>query len=95
VAGPGTFVLHDVVVLQTYAIPGVLRTEVAGFEVWLAPDLQTDRQQATVLRTPDADLYRRALEAEGEEIRFDARWHWGRRPSGKRCQVLDSLEECA
>jgi hypothetical protein len=76
-----------VVVHTCYVTP---RAEPPHFEVSmrLAADPGTDGEP---FLTRDCQLYRQALDAEGTDRAFTARWYAGRRAHGATCRVLTAL----
>lgn len=82
-------VTRDVLVVQTYVVPGPDRLTTSHYEIHVATDERTAPR--TVLITRRVELYVQAAAVEGTADRFDASWHRAKQGS-KSCQVLDSLE---
>jgi hypothetical protein len=88
VSGP-THASAPLVVVQTY-VHQVHAGEPPRYEVQLAPD-HGDDANLLVLITDNPAIYQDALDAEGTEQRFIARWHW--LSAGARYnRMLDALE---
>lgn len=81
---------RNVLVVQTYVVPGPDRISTAYYEIHLASDDGADAARTVVL-TRDERAFSLALEVEDAGCRVSATWHHANR-GGKRVAVLDTLD---
>lgn len=77
-------------VVQTLAVEGPKGTGISHWEIHLAADADA---RPLVLLTRDEPTYKRALAAEGTNLRFQITYHPSQRPDGSWCSRIDALEE--